>query len=56
MLDDATVYAIGLFQSYCNENYDPDLPTIDPLNPIIDADTGRSQIRGRELRQSEPSC
>ncbi len=39
MLDDATVYAISDFQSYCNETFDLDLPIIDPMNPIIDADT-----------------
>ena len=39
LLDEATVFAISEFQSYCNATLDLDLPMIDPLNPIIDADT-----------------
>ena len=38
-LDEATVYAIIEFQGYCNDNYGLGLPMIDPMNPIIDADT-----------------
>ncbi len=38
-LDEVTVYAIIEFQGYCNDNYGLGLPMIDPMNPIIDADT-----------------
>jgi hypothetical protein len=39
MLDEATVAAIGAFQSYCNENFAMNLLPIDPLNPVVDAET-----------------
>jgi hypothetical protein len=54
-LDPATVYAIGEFQSHCNDTLGLDLPMIDPMDPVIDADTLEA-LKYADERCANPSA
>ena len=54
-LDPATIYAIGEFQSHCNDTLALDLPMIDPMDPIIDADT-LDALKDADERCANPSA